>query len=61
MYKSALKSIAYDNSNWYINDEPQGKKEGDGISEFKDRALNETYKQMGIDISNFAFKSIYYF
>lgn len=60
MYKSALKSIAYDDSNWYINDEPQGKKEGDGISEFKDRALNETYKQMGIDISNFTnhFKNI---
>lgn len=34
LYKTAVKSVSYDETHWYINDEPQPQNDGDGIAEF---------------------------
>lgn len=38
LYKTAVKSVSYDETHWYINDEPQPQNDGDGIAEFKSNA-----------------------
>ena len=36
LYKTANKSIAYDDEHWYIDNNPQQQNEGDGFDQFKE-------------------------
>lgn len=44
LYKTAVKSVSYDETHWYINDEPQSQKEGEGIAEFQLNARTESFR-----------------
>lgn len=44
LYKTAVKSVSYDETHWYINDEPQPQNDGDGIAEFKSNARAESFR-----------------
>ena len=53
IYKTATKSVSYDETQWYINDEAQPQKDGDGISEFKANASIEAFRLIAQDISRY--------
>lgn len=40
LYKTANKSVAYDEEHWYVDDNPQQQNDGDGISQFKDNVMS---------------------
>lgn len=50
LYKTAVKSVSYDETHWYINDEPQPQNDGDGIAEFKSNARAESFRIIANDI-----------
>ena len=60
LYKTAIKSVSYDENQWYINDNPQPQKDGDGISEFKENASAEAFRIIANDIVRYTshFKNI---
>lgn len=60
LYKTATKSVSYDETHWYINDKPQEQKEGDGIAEFKSNASAEAFRLVTNDIIRYTshFKNI---
>jgi len=60
LYKTANKSVAYDDEHWYINNTPQQQNEGDGISKFKENAVSEAYRLIAGDISKYTshFKNV---
>ena len=40
LYKTANRSVAYDEEHWYVDDNPQQQNDGDGISQFKDIVMS---------------------
>lgn len=48
LYKTATKSVSYDETHWYINDVSQPQKDGDGIVEFKSNASAEAFRTVTI-------------
>lgn len=50
LYKTAAKSVSYDDNHWYINDEPQSQKDGDGAAEFQSNASSEAFRIVVDDI-----------
>ena len=60
LYKTANKSVAYDEEHWYIDNNPQQQNDGDGISQFKEYAVSEAYRLIACDISKYTchFKNI---
>lgn len=60
LYKTATKSVSYDDNQWYINDEPQSQKDGDGVAEFKSNASAEAFRIVANDIVRYTshFKNI---
>ena len=60
IYKTATKSVSYDETQWYINDEAQPQKDGDGVSEFKANAIIEAFRLIAQDINRYTshFKNI---
>lgn len=60
LYKTTTKSVSYDETHWYINDEPQQQKDGDGIAEFKSNASAEAFRIAANDIIRYTshFKNI---
>lgn len=53
LYKTATKSIAYDDEHWYIDDIPQQQDDGDGIINFKEYAATEAFRLTASDISRY--------
>lgn len=53
LYKTATKSIAYDDEHWYIDDIPQQQNDGDGIITFKKYAVAEAFRLTASDISRY--------
>lgn len=60
LYKTANKSVAYDEEHWYVDDNPQQQNDGDGITKFKEYATSEAYHLMASDISKYTshFKNV---
>ena len=60
LYKTANKSVAYDEEHWYVDDNPQQQNDGDGITKFKEYATSEAYHLMTSDISKYTshFKNV---
>ena len=60
LYKTAVKSVSYDETHWYINDEPQPQNDGDGIAEFKSNARAESFRIIANDIIRYTshFKNV---
>ena len=60
LYKTAVKSVSYDEAHWYINDEPQSQKEREGISEFQSNAIAESFRIIANDIVRYTshFKNV---
>ena len=60
LYKTANKSVAYDDEHWYIDNNPQQQNDGDGITEFKNYAASEAYRLVASDISKYTshFKNV---
>ena len=60
LYLTANKSISYDDNNLYVDDIPQQQNEGDGIINFKKKALAEANRLIINDISKYVshFKNI---
>ena len=60
LYKTAVKSVSYDETHWYINGEPQPQKDGDGIAEFKSNASAESFRIIANDIVRYTshFKNV---
>ena len=60
LYKTAVKSVSYDETHWYINDEPQSQKEGEGIAEFQLNARTESFRIIANDIVRYTshFKNV---
>ena len=60
LYKTANKSVAYDEEHWYIDNIPQQQNDGDGISLFKEYAVSEAYRLIASDIRKYTchFKNV---
>lgn len=60
LYKTANKSIAYDDEHWYIDNNPQLQNEGDGFDQFKEYATSEAFRLIANDISKYTshFKNV---
>ena len=60
LYKTANKSIAYDDEHWYIDNNPQQQNEGDGFAQFKEYATSEAFRLIANDISKYTshFKNV---
>lgn len=60
LYKTANKSVAFDEEHWYIDNNPQQQNEGDSITNFKEYATSEAYRLIANDISKYTshFKNI---
>ena len=60
LYKTANKSVAYDEEHWYIDNNPQQQNDEDGISLFKEYAVSEAYRLIASDISKYTshFKNV---
>lgn len=60
LYKTANKSIAYDDTNWYIDDIPQQQDDGNDKAKFKELAVAEAQHLTASDISRYTnhFKNI---
>ena len=60
LYKTANKSVAYDEEHWYVDDNPEQQNDGDGITKFKEYATSEAYHLMASDISKYTshFKNV---
>ena len=60
VYRTVTKSIAYDDTNWYINDEIQQHNEGDSFLNFQTYAVTESFRQIANDITKYTshFKNI---
>ena len=60
LYKTANKSVAYDEEHWYVDDNPQQQNDGDGITKFKEYATSEAYHLMASEISKYTshFKNV---
>lgn len=60
LYKTANKSVAYDEEHWYVDDNPQQQNDGDGITKIKEYATSEAYHLMASDISKYTshFKNV---
>lgn len=53
LYKTAHSSVAYDDSQWYINDVPQNKDDGGESTKNKENATAEAYRLIANDISRY--------
>ena len=53
LYKTANKSVSYDNEHWYIDDVPQAQKEEDGFDDFKEYATVQAYNIVACDITKY--------
>ena len=51
LYKTANKSVSYDNEHWYIDDAPQSQKEGERFDNFKEYATTQAYNIVAHDIT----------
>ena len=60
LYKTANKSVSYDEEHWYVDNNPQQQKDGDGSIEFKKYAASEAYRLVANDISKYTshFKNV---
>lgn len=60
LYKTANKSVSYDEEHWYVDNNPQQQNDGDGITEFKNYAASEAYRLVASDISKYTshFKNV---
>lgn len=60
LYKTSSKSVSYDETQWYINEEPQNQNDGDGITDFKANASAEAFRMIANDITRYTsyFKNI---
>lgn len=60
VYRTVTKSIAYDDTNWYINDEIQQHNEKDSFLNFQTYAVTESFRQIANDITKYTshFKNI---
>ena len=53
LYKTANKSVSYDNEHWYVDDAPQPQKDGEGLDNFKEYATAQAYDIMSHDITKY--------
>lgn len=60
LYKTANKSVSYDEEHWYVDNNPQQQNDSDGITEFKNYAASEAYRLVASDISKYTshFKNV---
>ena len=60
LYKTATKSVSYDEAHWYINDEPQQQEDSDGIAVYKSKASAAAFRIVANDIVRYTshFKNI---
>ncbi|WP_274946912.1 hypothetical protein [Hoylesella shahii] len=60
LYKTANKSVSYDEDHWYVDNNPQQQNDSDGITEFKNYAVSEAYRLVASDISKYTshFKNV---
>ena len=60
LYKTSSRSVSYDETQWYINEDPQNQNDGDGITDFKANAYAEAFRLIANDITRYTshFKNI---
>lgn len=53
LYKTANKSVSYDDDNWYIDDNPQSQKDEDNFENYKIYATAQSYNNIAHDITKY--------